>query len=44
LKELSLTLSVSDDEHLEGNIMALWNQLMGDERIEQEVINDNLEL
>jgi flagellin-specific chaperone FliS len=44
LKELSLTLSVSDDEHLEGNIMALWNELMGDERIEQEVINDNLEL
>jgi flagellin-specific chaperone FliS len=44
LKELSLTLSVSDDEHLEGNIMALWNQLMGDERIEQEVINDSLEV
>ena len=38
LKELSLTLSVSDDEHLEGNIMALWNQLMGDERKELDTV------
>ena len=44
LQELSMTLSVSDDEHLEDNLMLLWNQLMGDIRSENKVLDDNLGL
>jgi len=43
LKELSMTLSVSNEEHLEENIMLLYNELMGDIRLENGTIDDNLE-
>jgi flagellin-specific chaperone FliS len=43
LKELSMTLSVSNEEHLEENLMLLYNELMGDIRLENGTIDDNLE-
>ncbi len=43
LKELSMTLSVSDDEHLEENLMLLYNQLMEDTRLENETIDVDLD-
>jgi flagellin-specific chaperone FliS len=43
LRELSMTLSVSDKEHLEENLMLLYNQLMGDIREEHGTIDDTLD-
>lgn len=43
LKELSMTLSVSDDEHLEENLMLLYNQLMEDTRLENDTIDVDLD-
>lgn len=40
LQELSMALAVSDKEHLEESLMLLHNELMGDSRIESEVIDD----
>ena len=43
LKELSMTLSVSDDEHLEENLMLLYNQLMEDTRLENKTVDVDLD-
>lgn len=43
LRDLSMTLSVSDEEHLEENLMLLYNQLMGDIREEHGTIDDTLD-
>jgi len=43
LQELAMTLSVSDEEHLEENLMLLYNELMGDIRLENGTIDDTLD-
>ena len=43
LQELAMTLSVSDKEHLEENLMLLYNELLGDIRLENGTIDDNLD-
>lgn len=43
LQELAMTLSVSDKEHIEENLMLLYNQLMGDIREEHGTIDDTLD-
>lgn len=43
LQELSMVLSISDEEHLEENLMLLYNELMGDIRLENGTIDDTLD-
>ena len=43
LQELAMTLSVSDEEHLEENLMLLYNELLGDIRLENGTIDDTLD-
>ena len=43
LQELSMVLSISDEEYLEENLMLLYNELMGDIRLENGTIDDTLD-
>jgi flagellin-specific chaperone FliS len=43
LQELSMVLSISDEEHLEENLMLLYNELMGDIRLENGTIDNTLD-
>ena len=43
LQELAMTLSVSDKEHLEENLMLLYNELLGNIRLENGTIDDTLD-
>ena len=44
LKELLMTLSVSEDCHLKNNLQKLISELKGNLEFENEIINDNLNL
>ena len=43
LQELSMVLATSDKDHLEENLMLLYNELMGDIRLKNGAIDDILD-